>query len=524
MNRVFKLAASVPWAIDAAWLAQILAIANREGPGPEAVSAELGRPLDNTHAVEVYGRVAVVPVRGPIMRYASMFTEISGAVSVDTLARDMRAALASEDVDAILFDIDSPGGEVNGVHELAQQIAAARAVKPCAVYAGGTCASAAYWLASAAGDITVDATAIVGSIGVVMALPNPDAQKAEEIEIVSSNAPNKRPDVSTDEGRATVLATIDALASVFSADVARFRGVTPEKVSADFGQGGVLVGAAAVKAGLVDRLGSFEDALAALGARAALATTAATVRRPMLHNAEGTAMSLHAHAAPKATTTPAAEDPPRDQPAEDRPSESAVDAPADDSKNCGDCKAVSAGSAKYCAGCGAAFPEKKPGDGDGDEDENGEEAPPSSEDPKAIVSGIVALTGAKSGRLAVASVLRWKHAATVDLPKARAEALDVIAASLKQAGKLTPALAADLRALAACDHGSFLASAMTLARGEQIAGLAAQTHEPARKPGDALTGGKSLAQMTGPERAQLMATDRALFDQLLAEDRKKSGL
>jgi len=226
MHRLFSLAAAMTWAISPAWLATILTIANREGAGPEAVSKELGRPLDNTRKVEMRGDVAVIPVCGPIFRRANMMSEVSGATSIQVLAQDFNAALAGDDVKAIVLEIDSPGGEVTGVSEFSEMVYAARGTKPIVAYVGGDGCSAAYWIASACEHIVVADTAIVGSIGVVRAVPNPSASSASSIEIVSSQSPNKRPDVKTSKGRAVFQAEVDALADVFVNTVARNRGVT----------------------------------------------------------------------------------------------------------------------------------------------------------------------------------------------------------------------------------------------------------------------------------------------------------
>lgn len=80
-------------------------------------------------------------------------------------------------------------------------------------------------------------------------------------EIVSSNAPKKRPDPLAQEGRAVLQNGIDSIASVFTAKVATFRVVSEKKMTSDFGQGGVLVGASAVRAGLADSIGTFESFL-----------------------------------------------------------------------------------------------------------------------------------------------------------------------------------------------------------------------------------------------------------------------
>lgn len=271
MIDAFALAASRPWLIQQESLETILSIAQRYGD-PEALQTRLGRPLDNTRAVSMRDGVAVIPVTGPIFRYANLFTEISGATSTEMLATDIQSALDNPYVRAIVLDINSPGGEATGINELAKLVSSGRAIKPIKAYAGGTMASAAYWIGSAADEVIVDDTAVVGSIGVVMSYQDTSARDAKSdvrtVEIVSSQSPDKRINPATDEGRAKVQATVDALAEVFVSAVAAHRGVSTEKVLADFGRGGVLVGADAVKAGMADRIGSLESVIAELAGSA----------------------------------------------------------------------------------------------------------------------------------------------------------------------------------------------------------------------------------------------------------------
>src|SRR5690606_30919548 len=120
-------------------------------------------------------------------------TEISGAVSVGILARDFSEALANPKIRGIVLEIDSPGGEATGINELGKMIAAGARQKPVIAYGGGMVASGAYWLASAAGEIVVDETAMLGSIGVVITARKRDGSDGT-VEIVSSQSPNKRVD------------------------------------------------------------------------------------------------------------------------------------------------------------------------------------------------------------------------------------------------------------------------------------------------------------------------------------------
>lgn len=287
MPRAFELAASRPWLMLPADLDNLMAIADRQGD-PEALEARLGRPLENTRAVTMRDGIAVIPVTGPIMRYANLFTRISGATSTQELATDLQAALDNPQVKGILLNMDSPGGEANGINELGDMIYAARGKKPIKAYAGGSLASGAYWLASAADEVVIDDTALVGSIGVVLEVAIRKAGDGEKrYTITSSNAPNKRPDLETEEGRGEIAKSINALGEVFAAKVARNLGVDPEQVPAMGDHGGLRVGAAAVEAGLAHRLGSLESLITEM------AKSAATPRKLSMTTVKTTA-ELHA--------------------------------------------------------------------------------------------------------------------------------------------------------------------------------------------------------------------------------------
>lgn len=266
-RKAFTLAQDIPWAITEAGLRQILLIANRENLDVEAVEAQLGRKLANTQSVTERDGVAIIALNGPIVRYANLFSAISGATSIELLARDFNAALNNSSIRAILFNVDSPGGEVNGTDEFTAMVYAARGVKPIYAYIGGAGCSAAYWIASACEQVVCGPTAILGSIGIIATVPNPDAELADDIAFVSSQSPYKNPDPRSDEGKSSIQATIDSLAQVFVETVARNRGVSAKTVLDSFGQGGVFVGAEAVAAGLADRVGSFEGVLARLAGK-----------------------------------------------------------------------------------------------------------------------------------------------------------------------------------------------------------------------------------------------------------------
>lgn len=262
--RAWNKATAEPWAITETALHTILEIAARDNEPPEAVAAKLGKELQNTHKVTERDGVAIIPVTGPLFRYANLFTAISGATSYEMLAQDFTAALENPEISAIILNIDSPGGEVNGCAELASMIFGARGQKPIIAYASGDAASGAYWIASAADEVVASETSGLGSIGVVGVYrgARQDKNVPATIEIVSSQSPNKRLDPESDHGRGKLQARIDAMAEVFVNTVARNRGVEPERVLEQFGGGDILIGKMAVTAGLADRIGSLERLIA----------------------------------------------------------------------------------------------------------------------------------------------------------------------------------------------------------------------------------------------------------------------
>ncbi len=250
-------AAGEPWAITETALNNILTIASRQNESIEVVSAKLGRELDNSYVTEIREGAAVIPVVGPLFRYANIFTAISGASSYEILAKDFISALENPDVHSIILDIDSPGGEVNGCAEFASMIFEARGKKPIIAYASGDAASGAYWIASACDQIIASETSMLGSIGVVAVYRG--SKDESVLEIVSSQSPYKRLDPSSKDGKSRLQSRIDDLATVFIESIAKHRGVDPPTVIKDFGGGDVFIGKNAINSGLADDIGSLEQ-------------------------------------------------------------------------------------------------------------------------------------------------------------------------------------------------------------------------------------------------------------------------
>ncbi|MDN2578931.1 S49 family peptidase [Aquibium sp. ELW1220] len=116
----------------------------------------------------IVGGVATIPIVGSLVNRGAWIGASSGLVSYEGLSKQLSDAAADPEVSAILLDIDSPGGEASGMFTLAAQIAQVTQTMPVTALVNDMAASAAYGLASAASEIVVSPTSIVGSVGVVL--------------------------------------------------------------------------------------------------------------------------------------------------------------------------------------------------------------------------------------------------------------------------------------------------------------------------------------------------------------------
>jgi len=219
--------------------------------------------------MRIVGDTALIDINGVILPrdnyIAWIYDALGGASTIEAIRDDLLEAVEDRKVERIVLNLDSPGGYITEVQELAEEIRRADNEKPVTAYVNGWACSAGYWLASAAREIIAAPTAEVGSIG-VLAIYH-DFKKAmemmgiEEITIVSSQSPNKVADPATEEGYQLIQERLDALAEVFIGEVAAGRGVDRNTVVKEFGAGGVFGAAEAMKRGMVDGIGVLDDVL-----------------------------------------------------------------------------------------------------------------------------------------------------------------------------------------------------------------------------------------------------------------------
>ena len=210
--------------------------------------------------------IAIINIRGSLFQYNDLWSWFFGGSTYESIEVQFRAALQSPEVKSILFDVNSPGGEVDGCNELATLIYKARGTKPSLAYVMGYGASAAYELASSASVIVTAPDAMLGSIGVKTVLYDTTAAMEQDgvvkYDIVSSQSPYKVVDPASKESRDRVQAIIDDTAAVFVKSVAQHRGVTEDQVLENFGKGDCFVGSLACDAGLADYVDTLENTLA----------------------------------------------------------------------------------------------------------------------------------------------------------------------------------------------------------------------------------------------------------------------
>ena len=217
------------------------------------------------------GAVAVLPLYGVTSHRASMQSLLAGGTSIEGFTAQFRAAIGDPAVKAVVLDVNSPGGSVFGVQELAAEILASRGRKPIIAVANSMMASAAYWVASAADDITVTPSGEVGSIGVyALHLNESAALDAAGISPTLISAGRYKTEGNPFEplnadARAAMQSRVDEYYGMFVAAVAQGRGTTPAEVRSGFGQGRVVGAREAVRLGMADRVGTLDATLARLG-------------------------------------------------------------------------------------------------------------------------------------------------------------------------------------------------------------------------------------------------------------------
>ena len=252
------------WAIEPHWLHHaVQAVQGNLWPlrSEAMLAAEVRRDAGKLYAQR--DTVAIIRVQDQLTKGVSKF----GGTSTILTKRALQQAVRAEDVTSILLAIDSPGGQVDGVQDLADAIQQARQSKAVHAYIEDLGASAAYWIASQAQKITANATAFIGSIGVFAILQDlSGAAEREGVKVrVVSTGPYKGLGVPgtplVQETIDEVQKHVDQIAEFFFAAVRKGRGMGAQAL-ASATDGRIWIAAEAHQMRLIDGIQSFDEAFA----------------------------------------------------------------------------------------------------------------------------------------------------------------------------------------------------------------------------------------------------------------------
>jgi protease-4 len=221
-----------------------------------------------------------------------------GTIGGDSTARLIRQARLDKDVKAVVLRVDSPGGSVLASEEIYRELNALKAAgKPLVVSMSGYAASGGYYISAPADEIWASPATITGSIGIFAIIPTVDRTLGRigvDVDGVGTTALSGqlRLDRPLGEAARTLLqAGVSRGYEEFLARVAAGRGKTRDQIDA-IAQGRVWAGNDALRVGLVDKLGGFDEAVQAAARRAKLASYAAEIIEPEVTWAEALALQL----------------------------------------------------------------------------------------------------------------------------------------------------------------------------------------------------------------------------------------
>jgi signal peptide peptidase SppA len=219
----------------------------------------------DANAVRAPTSVAVIPLFGAL--YPRGF---GWGTNMEGFRARLDQAVNNPDVGAIVLDVDSPGGTVAGTPETANAVRLANQSKPVTAVVDSLAASAAYWIASQAGQVVVTPSGDVGSIGVLAvhtdlsAMLEQDGVKVTILRSTPYKAEGNPFEPLTEAAQESVMGEISRAHGDFVRAVAAGRKKSQAYVEENFGKGRTVSAARAVSAGMADRVGTMADVLGAI--------------------------------------------------------------------------------------------------------------------------------------------------------------------------------------------------------------------------------------------------------------------
>lgn len=265
------------WAGTEASLQQVTDLNTRfEAKLPELLAAG----LDDEQPYKPYQvtdkGTAIVAVKGPMVNIdlSPSFCAIFGITSYPALQAILSDLLANDDVERILLDVNSGGGNVAGLSDTVALLRTVAAQKPVATYASDNCCSAAYWLGSVGRTIGMSPAGTTGSIGVISVhVSEKEAAEREGYKPTVMRSGSRKAlghplEDFTDEAKAEKQHFLNFVHDNFVKTVAQNRNQPVAQIQL-LADGRCFYGAEALDVGLVDRMCTFQEFLADFEAQAA---------------------------------------------------------------------------------------------------------------------------------------------------------------------------------------------------------------------------------------------------------------
>ncbi|HEY8394480.1 MAG TPA: signal peptide peptidase SppA [Thermaerobacter sp.] len=226
-----------------------------------------GQPAGRVRRPGAGNLIAVVAIEGPIAGSAGAEGFLGAVAGADQIVEQLNRAREDPAIRAVVIRMNTPGGSAAASQEIGEAVRRVRqAGKPVVVSIGDLGASGGYWIAATADRIVANPASLTGSIGVIMEVTHFEdlyEKLGIEVEAIKSGpykdiGSTSRPP--TEEERRLLQGLVDDIFQQFVDVVAQGRRLSRERVLA-LADGRVLTGRQAKEAGLVDELGTFEDAV-----------------------------------------------------------------------------------------------------------------------------------------------------------------------------------------------------------------------------------------------------------------------
>jgi capsid assembly protease len=260
-NRGWRLMAGHTWALSEDVMQQLA----------EQLSVEMAARSAAVSTREIRGtterNVGIVQIIGTMLYRPGFLAGLLGAASVKDIIQAIRTLRLDQSVSSIVVVVDSGGGVVTGIPELAAEIRATAAVKPLVAQIDGLACSAAYWGISGATEIVITPSGVTGSIG-CFRIHVEESRLLDKLGITPTIVRAGRFKIEDNEleplkkeARSAIQRDVDEIYGRFVTDVAKGRKTSAVEVRTKFGEGRVVMPAEALRVGMVDRIDTLMSTL-----------------------------------------------------------------------------------------------------------------------------------------------------------------------------------------------------------------------------------------------------------------------